>query len=149
MKAEEFVLSESFDSKVQGKLVRATSDLFTTKAVIGNREIVFNATQYMSGESNKDGTWEIEFTEKTPGNATYGKTGSGNEMQVFSFVIESIKELIARYSPAELTFGSHKEDGNRTGLYQRMLNRIKIPGYHAAETISGEYTDMFRIVRDK
>jgi hypothetical protein len=93
--------------------------------------------------------WEIEFTEKTPGNSTYGKTGSGNEMQVFSFVINSVKELVARYNPAEIEFGSAKEDGNRSALYTRLVNRIKIPGYHVANTVQDTYTDLYRIVRDK
>ena len=149
MKALEFSLSESFDSQVQGKLVRATNDLFTTKATIGNRDIIFNATSYASGMgANAEESWEIEFTERTPGNITYGKSGSGSEMQVFSFVIESIKELIARYSPDRLVFGSHKEDQNRTSLYKRMAKRIKLPGYHLADIDSDNYTDLFTIVKD-
>jgi hypothetical protein len=153
MKASEFSLTESFDSNVRGKLVRATNDLFTTRATIGNRDIVFNASMYERGEMDPTlpsaEVWEIEFTERTPGDITYGKSGSGNEMQVFSFVIESIKELIARYSPQELEFHSHKADGNRSALYKRMLNRIKIPGYSANEVMSGSTSDIFRIVRDK
>ena len=145
MKASDFIIAESFDSNVQGKLVRATNDLFTTKATIGNRDIVFNAVSH----GDDSGAWEIEFTEKQPGNVTYGKSGSGNEMQVFSFVIESTKELIARYKPSEINFSSHKADGNRTALYQRMLSRIKIQGYSPAPVIPGEHTDFFSIVRDK
>lgn len=149
MKASEFSLSESFDSNVQGKLVRATNDLFTTSAEIGNRTIVFNASQFDEGmDIEPTSAWEIEFTEKTPGNVTYSKSGSGNEMQVFSFVIESIKELVARYHPDALVFSSHKADGNRSSLYTRMLTRIKLPGYHVDNTESNNYTDLFRIVKD-
>lgn len=149
MRARDFSLSESFDSNVRGKLVRATNNLFTTSAEIGNRTIVFNAAQFDEGmDIDPASAWEIEFTEKTPGNVTYGKSGSGNEMQVFSFVIESIKELISRYHPDALVFGSSKADGNRTSLYTRMLGRIKIPGYHVDDTESSNYTDMFRIVKD-
>lgn len=147
MRLYDISLDESFDSDVAGKITRATNNLFTTEATIGDRRIIFNSSAYERGDN--DTVWEIEFTEKKPGNTTYGKTGSGGEMQVFSFVINSIKELISRYNPAEIEFGSHKADGNRSALYQRMINRIKIPGYHAADTVSGEHTDIFRIVRDK
>ena len=145
MKISDFSLIESFDSNVQGMLVRATNDLFTTKAEIGNRTIIFNASGF---EEDSKFKWEIEFTEKTTGNITYGKSGSGNEMQVFSFVIDSIKELISRYNPDEITFGSHKADNNRSSLYKRMATRIKLPGYHLADVESDSYTDIFSIVKD-
>jgi hypothetical protein len=147
MRLYDINLDESFDSDVAGKITRATSNTFTTEATIGDRRIIFNALAYSRGEN--DTVWEIEFTEKKPGNITYGKSGSGNEMQVFSFVINSAKELISRYSPAEIEFGSHKADGNRSALYQRLINRVKMPGYHVADTTSDTHTDVFRIVRDK
>lgn len=151
MRLYDIKIEEAFDTDVKGDVVRATNDLFTTAATIGNRKIVFNASAYERGSdnNNSDTVWEIEFTEKTPGNVTYGKTGSGNEMQVFSFVINSVKELIARYNPSEIEFGSAKADSNRSALYNKLINRIKIPGYHPAEVKSDTYTDVFRIVRDK
>ena len=147
MRATEFLV-EVFTSNVPGQVVRATSDLYTTKAIIGGRTIVFNSSQYDDDEG-KSG-WEINFTEyeKNGTGTTFAKTGSGGELQVFSFVIESIKDLIARYHPDQLTFTSYKADENRTKLYQRMLNRIKVPGYHAAPLESGEYDDYFKIVKD-
>ena len=147
MRAKEF-LNEVFTSNVPSEVVRATSDLYTTKATIGGRVIVFNASQYDDDEGKS--VWEIDFTEyeKDGTGTTFRKTGSGNELQVFSFVIESIKDLISSYHPDQLTFTSHKADDNRTKLYQRMLNRIKVPGYHAAPVDSGEYDDYFKIVKD-
>ena len=148
MRAKEFV-TEVFTSNVSGELVRATSDLYTTKARIGGRTIVFNAAQFENdyGES----VWEIDFVEyeKNGIGATFGKTGSGSELQVFSFVIESIKDLIATYHPDELIFTSSKADKNRSKLYQRMLNRVKVSGYHAEPIEHGEYyDDYFKIVKD-
>jgi hypothetical protein len=147
MRATEFI-TEVFTSNVSSEVVRATSDLYTTKATIGGRVIVFNASQYDDDEGKS--VWEIDFTEyeKDGTGTTFRKTGSGNELQVFSFVIESIKDLISSYHPDQLTFTSHKADDNRTKLYQRMLNRIKVPGYHAAPIDSGEYDDYFKIVKD-
>ena len=145
MKCSE-IIKEVFDSSVKGKLVRATNDLFTTRATIGDRDIVFNAVHNDTEEGKS--IWEIEFTEKAAGSTTYGKSGSGNELQVFSFVIDSIKELVSRYYPDELTFSAHKEDGNRSRLYQVMIKKIKLPGYHPAPVEAGRYDDMFRIVKD-
>ena len=142
MKIRDIILTEIFDSNVSGNLVRATSDLFTTEATIGNRKIVFNAAEF---DGNK---WEIEFIEKHQGSMSYSKTGSGSEMQVFSFVIESINELISRYHPDEITFSSHKADGNRTDLYKKIVRKIKVSGYHLSEIVAGQHADIFRIVRD-
>lgn len=145
MKASEFTLTESFDSQVNGKLIRATPELFTTQALIGDRTITFNAA--MSIQNNKT-IWEIEFIENALNRgSTYRKTGSGNEMQVFSFVFDSIKELVARYSPDEIEFSSDKSDGNRTKLYTRLANRIKLPGYTLDSVAPGKYDDKFRIVK--
>jgi hypothetical protein len=142
MKIRDVILTEIFDSDVSSNLVRATSDLFTTEATIGDRKIVFNAAE---SDGNK---WEIEFYEKHLGSMTYGKTGSGKEIQVFSFVIESINELISRYHPDEISFSSYKSDGNRTDLYKRILDKIKLNGYHLSRIVSGRFNDMFHIVRD-
>jgi hypothetical protein len=93
-------------------------------------------------------TWDIDFSEKTSQTGiTFGKTGHGGEMQVFAFVIASIKELISRYKPGAIEFASHKADQNRSKLYQRMIARIRIPGYHAmpADNDISSADDFFRI----
>ena len=142
MKIRDIILNEIFDSNISGNLVRATADLFTTEAAIGDRKIVFNAAEF---DGNK---WEIEFYERRRGSMSYGKTGAGSEMQVFSFIIESINELISRYHPDEITFSSHKADGNRTDLYKKIVSKIKVQGYHLSDIVAGQHADIFRIVRD-
>ena len=142
MKIRDIILTEIFDSNVSGNLVRATSDLFTTEAIIGDRKIVFNASEF---DGNK---WEVDFIEKHQGSMSYSKTGSGSEMQVFSFVIDSIKELISRYHPDEISFSAHKAEGNRSSLYKRIVGKVKVPGYHLSEVVSGQHADIFHIVRD-
>jgi hypothetical protein len=142
MKAAEFSIPESLDSDIQST-VSAHASEFRTRATIGNRNVDFEALKYSS--ANK---WEIAFTESRPGRKYVSKTGSGSELQVFSFVIASIKEFIARYAPESVEFSSHKDDGNRTSLYNRIINRIKIDGYHLQDVESGTYDDRFIIVRD-
>lgn len=154
MRLYDIKVDEAFDSDVAGKITRATDKMFTTEATIGDRKIIFNALQYYRprsydpNDNTSDSVWEIEFIEKKPGKTTFAKTGSGSEMQVFSFVINSIKELITRYSPGELEFGAAKSDENRSKLYQRMIKRIKVPGYSALPVEPGDDADTFRIVRD-
>jgi hypothetical protein len=142
------LIRESFDSEVPYTVVRAGNDWFTTRANINGRMITFNAASYSTANGYN---WEIDFSEKSSqSGTTFAKTGNGGEMQVFSFVIASIKELIARYAPAAIEFASHKADGNRSKLYQRMLSRIPLPGYHVAATANSDESadDFFRIEKD-
>lgn len=137
-------ITEVFDTKFDFEVFRSTPYLFNTRAMIGDRLVVFNSSMY---ERDDKHVWEIEFVEKRGAKSTYGKTGSGNELQVFSFVLDSIRELISRYHPDEIEFGSHKGDINRSKLYTRMFSKIKIPGYVPGEVISDKHTDYFRLVK--
>lgn len=141
------IIAESFDSDVKGKIVKAGPGYFHTKADIGTRTILFSAAASPAGENQ----WEIEFLENTKKGQTFTKSGSGNEMQVFSFVIESIKEFVARYHPEVITFNSHKADQNRSKLYARMMRRVSsvLPGYSEAPVSSTDSSDTFTIVKDK
>jgi hypothetical protein len=143
-------ITESFDSNVPYSIVRAGNNLFTTRAEINGRTITFNAAGNYDYNGGSSTIWDIEFSEKTSQTGvTFGKTGNGGEMQVFSFVIASIKELIARYHPDVIEFASHKADQNRTKLYSRMASRIKLPGYTDAQldTNNGSADDFFKFVR--
>ena len=133
-------LTESFDSQVQGTVIRATDSLFTTKATINDRIITVRASKYDDGEQT---VWEVLFDSTKDGKTTVKKTGDRSELQVFSFVIETIKELISRYQPDRIEFTSSKADENRTRLYARMASRIHLPGYHPAKVVIGDGTDDF------
>lgn len=141
MRAKDFI-TEVFNSDVPGKVIKSTNTHFVTRATIGDRDIKFTAV----GES---GEWEIGFVEHSAkASNTFSKTGSGNELQVFSFVIESIKLFLSQYSPDAAVFTSDKSDVNRSALYAKMAKRIKVPGYKVIqEPAAGSY-DLFKIVRD-
>jgi hypothetical protein len=144
MRSIEFI-NEAFDSQVPYNVVRASNDLFTTRATIGDRDVVFTAQGRTEGAQGTV-VWEVDFYEKTPGNMTFSKSGSGSELQVFSFVINSLKELAARYHPDTIRFSSHKADENRTKLYQRMLTKIAPGlGYQLTDVESGGSDDIFVI----
>jgi hypothetical protein len=138
------ILTEVFNSDVQGKVVKQSADSFITAATIGTRDIKFHA-------AGQQGNWEIDFTEHSSNRGTtYGKSGSGGELQVFSFVIESLKLFISLYNPIQVSFTSDKSDTNRSNLYRRMANKVKITGYHIdmGDGITSGY-DTFTIIRDK
>jgi hypothetical protein len=148
MRAYEF-LNESFDSNVPIEIVSQTRINFRTTANIGDRQIVFNADWL----SVPTGSWELKFAEivnkkysvsdrvanllagdkdKTYQDISFDVTGSGSQMMVFSFVIESIKKFVSIYHPKLFFFEAIKE-GNREKLYAKMASRIKIPGYELTD----------------
>ena len=135
-------LDEAFTSKVPYKVIKDTAYDFSTVAKIGDREIVFRA------EKETQIAWMIDFVERKdeyPGSTSFAVTGSGNAMEVFSFVIASIKELITRYSPGIIQFDANKAENSRIDLYRRMINRVKIPGYSAYSAGGSDKFATFRI----
>lgn len=138
-------LNEAFDTTISYQVDRATNDEFITSAVIGNREIVYG------GEENRDGVWQIAFLERKisdSSSGTFSKSGSGNEFSVFSFVIESTKQLISRYRPKEIRFTSEKTDENRTSLYTKLLKKFPIEGYTFVGVNNKGIDDEFIIKRN-
>lgn len=142
------IIAESFNTDVKGRVVKAGNNFFSTVADIGDRTILFNAAVFGPTGANQ---WEIDFLEKTSKGPTYGKSGSGSEMQVFAFVIDSLKELVSKYHPESVVFNSHKADQNRSKLYARMMKRVPavLPGYIPAPVSSTDSSDTFTIIKDK
>lgn len=121
-------LNEILNKKIDYEVVRAVGTLFHTQATINDREIHFSAID------EEDGSWELSFGEKKAGGkVSYGKTGSGGELEVFSMVKASIEEFVQRYQPEQMHFTADKdgdEKGNtRADVYERLMKRFKIPGY--------------------
>lgn len=146
-------ITESFDSKVRGRLIQSTPDLFVVSATIGARDIKFVASRFEEGlEIEPESIWEILFYEQTltGQGGSLEKTGSGNQMQVFSFILDAIKELIKRYSPEILRFNAENIEPSRIKLYNALIGKIKIPGYtgqsHGSDSIGNAY---YSITKDK
>jgi hypothetical protein len=136
MRATEFI-SEVFTKELDYKIAKATPDLFQTSMIIGGRKIIYSAVQ----SSWAMGIWEIVFEERNETGYHFGKTGSGNELDVFNFVIKSTKEFIDRYRPLEIVFTASKEDSNRSKLYTRLINRFPVQGYEFVGTNQDNRTD--------
>lgn len=93
-------------------------DMFVTKT-IGKREITFSAR-------NDRNNWEIVFHEydKASGKTTYEKTGSGDEVKVFTFVMNAMREFVKKKKPKRMNFTADMVDESRVGLYKRMIARF-------------------------
>lgn len=145
MRATEFI-TELFDRDVPGRVVRQTADLFTTRATIGDRDIIFNATFFIG--KNKDLVSEVDFVEKVPGDTRFNKTKSGNEYAVFSFILQSLKKLIANYRPELISFSSSRDDQNRSKLYWHMIKKYGSRlGYEIMDVTDDGHTDYFTLRR--
>jgi len=136
-------LDELLNSNVSGKVIKQTENVFITSAEIGNRTIRFSADSYGPEQ------WEIAFLEQSSSKGdTFGTSGSGNELQVFSFIVESIKLFISMYAPAEIYFTSEPSEGSRSKLYARMIKKISVPGY-TNSVVPNTGNHHFQIIRDK
>jgi len=117
------LLQEILNSKVKYTVTKETAKTFATQAEVGGRIIQFTA--YNDGEQG----WSIDFAEVvTKSNRTgpvFGRTGSGSELQVFSMIVDSLKELEARYHPTMITFTADKDGDSdtRAKLYRRLADK--------------------------
>ena len=111
------IIKEALDKPLPYTVTNKTSKFFDARFKAGDREIVFSAT-YSGGSF-----WEISFSELNGNSESTMKTGSGNEFAVFATVKAILQEFIERYKPYRLTIDSHKGEGNRTRLYQRMISK--------------------------
>ena len=66
-------------------------------------------------------------------------------MQVFSFIIECIKDVIIDYNPDEISFSAEKKDENRGRLYQKLAN--KIPGFTLKSIQDGRFDKLYTYYR--
>lgn len=130
-------LSELFSGGSKVHVIHADKWNFKTQSDnIHGRTIVFSADRSSSGN------WDVEFRQLGGTDSGYAVTGAGGEIEVFNFVLNSIKELLARYSPESIEFMSSKLEPSRSKLYRRLLSRISkyAPGYQVSpEETFGNY----------
>jgi len=118
------LLSEILNSRVKYTVTKETAKIFATRAEIGGRDIQFLAV------NDGDQGWSIDFAEvdikdgKDLGHK-YGRTQSGSELQVFSMIIDSLKEFESRYHPTMITFTADKDGDSdtRAKLYRRLADK--------------------------
>lgn len=136
------LLFEVFSSAPSYTVVTHNASKFVTKQVINGRTIVF-----IAGISDGGAEADIEFVELPKGvdikdaarKGTYALTGSGGEMQVFSMVGHSMKEMVDVYQPERIFFTAEKEgkdSDKRAKLYSKLIKKF-LPEYEPTEHDSG------------
>ena len=127
------LLQELFKKTVNYRVVKNTSSTFSTRATIGGRDIVFVAGVEHEGASGGV-ELDVEFGEvKMKAGMevlTYDITNKGHALEVFSMVIDSLREAIMIYQPDIINFTAEKEgdsnsDLKRADLYEKIAKRFK------------------------
>jgi hypothetical protein len=87
---------------------------------VGNMKYRFNAT---TDSDEAPGVWEIEF-ESIGGPTRFGINQTGRSAEVFTVVVNIIREFISKKNPKikRLTFAA--KEGSRQDLYVRMVRRL-------------------------
>lgn len=134
---------ESFDSHHTPTLEINTNSRYSLSTVIGNKKIVFLASKGSCITNPNVSAWEIVFSEINNGVEQFHKTNTGYEMQVFSFIIDCVKDLITDKDPDIIEFSASKKDGNREKLYSKLATKIKISGYKFSGTHQGSQDTYF------
>jgi len=141
------LITEILSSTVPCEVVEENDEHFVTKAKIGGRWIYF-ATECLS---KKQKHWEAAFSQQVgKDDFDFGLTGSGNELEVFSMVKDSMLAFIKKYEPWTIDFIADKDGGKkknaRGNVYEKLVNRFKIPGYKM-ERKSGASKDYFTLTK--
>lgn len=116
-------LDEIMDRVLPFDVSTSTSDRFIASFDAGGRTIEFQA------DYEDEGRWTMGFGEKRarkmgPGfDHDYGKTGSGKEFEVFATIRAIVKRFIRERQPVGIRFTADHADGNRAGVYAKMLKR--------------------------
>jgi len=148
------LLKEILNKKVKYTVEKANHYSFFTRATIGNRDIVFRADH---DDEKGENFWYVTFEEfkksEDGESSTYDITGSGNELEVFSMVKDSLLEFIEKYKPKLIEFTAEKENDsdNRARLYARMLKRFRVSGYTydiSDKHIFGRKVKAFALIRN-
>lgn len=131
-------LLEIFDSKVKSEISHEGGEKLTIKAHIKDRDIVFRAAAHTKKYPPNAGffkkksatVWEVAFAEiGEDGKPDLGLTGSGGAAEVFSFILDSMKELLKREAPLIIYFSTKKTESSREKFYERLIKKFAAPDY--------------------
>ena len=122
-------LIEAFDTKINWQLGAETPTLLVYAALLPDETYLELA--YQSHDN-----WETVETSFSRNNSV-GRTGEGNQMQIFGAVINHIINFVRQHNIPKLIFSSHKPQGgfgvrdtSRSDLYKKMASKyIQGTGY--------------------
>jgi hypothetical protein len=158
------LLLELFNQPAPSKMVKSDQD-----------EVVFRASLSDGTALNltfsqiRQGQWKFAFTRHTPERGvmnrirsavgidpklsagSYGKTGQGNQGEVFATVVAVIKQFYGEYNPFQLVFTADKGDtgmdDSRASLYASMVLRMFPSSRYDVKIDDAMSFDQFTITR--
>lgn len=138
------LVQEILSSAYKYKVTHEGDSLYRASFDAGDRAIHVDLAKIpRTGEH-----WELAFEERKAGKpGSMGVTGSGDEFKVFATVIEITQEFMREYKIDSLSFTADKSEGNRSRLYQRMVDRLLPPGWKQDVDNSGDYRTYFTIAK--
>lgn len=126
-------LFEAFTSKVPSNVTKNSSSMFKAKGnIAAGLDIEFSAVQI----NDEEDVWDVTFKKAGAGaNEKFALTNDGQALRVFSFVTDSIQELIAMKAPNIIMFTSEKDDGDvkRVRVYRKLIDRMISNEYEVKE----------------
>lgn len=141
-------LFELFDTKVNYEVVTDTNNSFETQARIGSK--IINFVAYLDYGS----IWDVGFhyMNLNGKNISYSMTNDNHQLEVLSFVKQSLLELIARYQPEEIVFTADKESSedsknSRARVYKKMLKDLESHGYSLHVIPLGKNSEHFSLTK--
>ena len=139
-------LTEIFDKPAPikwGKKGKSITGDFT----VGEEDYVI----YFSPMPDWDDEWVIEFVQKVAGKkrGKLGLTGTGKEFQVFSTVINGVKDWVKKKKPGVIEFEGSGE--SRKKLYTRLIKTLikSIPYKIDLEDPGKGFFGVYRLERTK
>lgn len=145
------IINEILNTEVENYQVTAGETYFYTSCDIEDKRYDFTALKYVSRTPDY---WLVsfEYKEKDTTGQTYrygpgdiGRTGTGDEFKVFSFVKKSMIDFFSKYNPSIVIFSAG--DQYRTRLYQRLLDRYKPKNYNLELMKSEQNNSTFFILK--
>ena len=135
-KEYEKIINELFDRPARWKITRERDDELTYRSTIDGKSllVVFNTLS--------DENWETSFVV----DGEFKTTGGGDEIVIFSTVLDIMADFIERVTPKSISFTAFKDSSSdsRGKLYDRFVNRFASKyGYRMTDKdeIDGRYTE--------
>lgn len=121
-------LLELFEPNSKSKVGSNSAEMYEESKQIGDFTISFQARN--EGRNQ----WEVFFIAiDKEGNSSWEPTGSGDEVKVFSFVVNAMRNFIKARDPRRFNFSSKKVEGSRASLYRKFVERFLKDKYIAQE----------------
>lgn len=112
-------LTELFD-----KPVKITNEIYDREGVLVQFDVEGVPYAFHAVQAYGDPTaWDIEFS----GKGTTKITGTGNEIKVFSTVVQIMKNMLQLYNIEKFYFTA--EEPSRQKLYNRLVDKL-LPTWH-------------------